>query len=146
MFNYTCTKGSHCGKEKLGHLAANSGCAYDSRKPHTEQRKVPTGMHFSAGAGTHVPNQVGLPGAPSTQVLTIENFDPLKSIMNPCTISPLHLGHRVGSALMFQPPRRKGESPIFRHRTTGPTRRTAFFLSVSVSPTETKKVNKSRCN
>jgi hypothetical protein len=66
-------------------------------------------MHFSAGAGTHVPNQVGLPGAPSTQVLTIENFDPLKSIMNPCTISPLHLGHRMAFALMLKPLERELE-------------------------------------
>jgi hypothetical protein len=56
-------------------------------------------MHFSAGAGTVVPNQLGLPGAPSTQLLTTENFDPLKSIMNPCTIMPLHLGHRIASML-----------------------------------------------
>lgn len=66
-------------------------------------------MHFSAGAGTHVPNQVGLPGAPSTQVLTIENFDPLKSIMNPCTISPLHLGHLMAFALMLKPLERELE-------------------------------------
>jgi hypothetical protein len=51
-------------------------------------------MHFSAGTGIVVPNQLGLPGTPSTQLLTRENFDPCQSIMNPCTITPpLHLGH-----------------------------------------------------
>jgi hypothetical protein len=69
-------------------------------------------MHFSAGAGTHVPNQVGLPGAPSTQVLTIENFDPLKSIINPCTISPLHLGHRMAFVLMLKPSEKELEEVV----------------------------------
>jgi hypothetical protein len=69
-------------------------------------------MHFSGGAGTHVPNQVGLPGAPSTQLLTLENFDPLKSIMKPCTISPLHLGQRIASLLMLEPPENELEEVV----------------------------------
>jgi hypothetical protein len=93
-------------------LAANSGRAYDSRKPHPEHRKVPTGMRFSAGAGTHVPNQVGLPGAPSTQLLTTENFDLFMSIMNPCTIKPLHLGHRIDSVLMPESPENELEEVV----------------------------------
>src|SRR5215471_1679064 len=100
------------------HFAPNSGCAYDSRKPHTEQRKVPTGMRFSAGAGTPVPknrlNQLGLLGAPSTQLLTRRLSSPIKSLIHPCTIKPLHLGHRIASALMLNPPENELEELVIR--------------------------------
>jgi len=71
-------------------------------------------MRFSAGAGT-LPNQLDLPGAPSTQLLTRENFDPCQSIMNPCTITPpLHLGHRIASVLMLEPPENELEEAVIR--------------------------------
>lgn len=81
------------------HFATNWGRAYDSRKPHTEERKVPTGMHFSSGAGTPVPNQVGLPGATLDPRACAGKFRPWKSIMNPCILTPLHLRHRTVSIL-----------------------------------------------
>ena len=87
----------YIGIAVLRHLAANSGRAYDSRNPHAEQRKVPTGTHFSFGTFA-LPNQ-DFSGAPSTQVLTMR-LGPSDSKRNPCTISPLHLEHRVGSALV----------------------------------------------
>src|SRR6185295_13267754 len=64
------------------YLASNSGRAYDSRKPHAEQRKVPTGTCLSSGA--IVPHQNDFSGVPSTQLLTrINLLPPLRSTMNP---------------------------------------------------------------
>ena len=74
------------------------GCTY---QPHSEQRKTPTGMHFSFRTFA-LPNQ-DFSGAPSTQVLTMR-LGPSDSKRNPCTISPLHLGHRVVAVLMSEPP------------------------------------------
>ena len=86
------------------YLAANSGRAYDSRNPHAEQRKIPTGTHLSCG--TFLTCRNSLPtfsGAPSTQVLTTR-LGPSLPQVKPCTISPLHLGHRFVPALEVKSP------------------------------------------
>ena len=49
---------------RLRYWAANSGRAYDSKNPHAEHRKVPTGTHLSFGISA-LPNQ-DFCGAPST--------------------------------------------------------------------------------
>ena len=78
---------------------------------------MPIGTIFSFG--THVFCQKDFSGAPSTQELTLRRA-PSNSKINPCTIAPLHLGHRVGFALMFQLPMREWESPVFRRRDSRP--------------------------
>ena len=86
------------------YLAANSGRAYDSRNPQAEQRKTPTGTHLSGKTILTCRNsQPTFAGAPSTQVLTIR-LGPSLPQVKPCTISPLHLGHRFVPALMLEPP------------------------------------------
>ena len=95
---------------KPRHLAANSGRAKDSRKPHAEQRKVPTGTHFSSG--TLVIVQKALCGAPSTQLMTRRKPPSSRSKMNPCTMSPLHLGHRIDSVFMLKPPEKELEEVV----------------------------------
>jgi len=79
-------------------------------------------MHFSAGTGIVVPNQLGFPGTPSTQLLTRENFDPCQSIMNPSTITPLHLGHRIASVL--EPPENELEEVVIRR---------IYYFTVNIS-------------
>jgi hypothetical protein len=89
------------------YLAANSGRAYDSRNPHAEQRKTPTGTHLSGGALLTCRNsQPTFSGIPSTQVLTFL-LGPSLSQVKPCTISPLHLVHRFFPALMPEPPKKQ---------------------------------------
>src|SRR5689334_9779632 len=85
------------------YLAANSGRAYDSRNPHAEQRKTPTGTHLSGGTSTCRNSQPTCSGVPSTQVLTTR-LGPSLPQVKPCTISPLHLGHRFVPAPMPEPP------------------------------------------
>src|SRR4051794_36049688 len=86
-----------------GYFAATPGRAYDSRNPHAEQRKTPTGTHLSGGAFLTCRNsQPTFSGTPSTQVLTTR-LGPSLPQVKPCTISPLHLGHRFVPALMPEP-------------------------------------------
>ena len=66
-------------------------------------RRTPEGAHGDAllPGISALPNQ-DFCGAPSTQVLTLR-IGPSISKMNPCTISPLHLGHRLAPALICEP-------------------------------------------
>ena len=61
-------------------------------------RRAPVGAdRDDLFAGTFVFFQKDFSGASSTQELTLP-WAPSNSKINPCTIAPLHLGHRVGSA------------------------------------------------
>ena len=62
----------------------------------------------------HYQTRLDLPGAPSTQLLTRQLCDAHQSLMNPCTITPLHLGHRIDSVLMLEPPENELEEVVIR--------------------------------